>query len=502
MVREAIVSCEVSTQFLMYTQTNTLDKKKEASAGSGGTAVHALAGGGNQSLLTASAACLGERRVPQPLKVTLTMHTLFPPKPKKNPQSPDLPKKSVTRLGNKGIKYIMGRPPFLFSKGPLKMRLMAALTIASISLTIGYNALADLVPPNRGPEIHYQAPTSSHRTPPAIKRLRDTVLTVDVQWPSAVGPQLADDARTTLMAMINDPEPETRIQGLLGLLKAEVPEIMNLLIRALDDPAPEVRGVALRTLAERDTLRLTHELIERLSSNDEATRKAAEQALPELKEHLENPMLDLLQAPDTEPGTRRVLARALGTMASTKAIEALSQVAVGHDRTLTHEATWALAQIASPEALPALQESSRHPNAGVRAAALSGLARIGGPAALSAIEAMALNPSESNRHTRLRAVHYIGLMGADSSVETLIKVMNRYPETRDTAAAALTRITGLNFGNSPRAWTQWFVERKKAREKAQQQQSNGPLSTFSNPRAAPSPPPQQDATPEKRQSGQ
>jgi hypothetical protein len=115
---------------------------------------------------------------------------------------------------------------------------------------------------------------------------------------------------------------------------------------------------------------------------------------------------------------------------------------------------------------------------------------------------MALNPRESNRHTRLRAVHYIGLMGADSSVETLIKIMNRYPETRDTAAAALTRITGLNFGNSPRAWTQWFVERKKAREEAHQQQSNGPLSTFSTPGAAPSPPPQQDATPEKRQSGQ
>lgn len=486
----------------MYKQTNTLDKKKEASAGSGGTAIHALAGGGNQSLLTASAACLGERRVPQPFNETLPMHTLFPPKPKKNPQSPALPKKSATRLENKRVKHVLGPPSFLFGKLLQRRYLPALIAPTTLLLAIGYNALADLIPPNGGPEIHYQAPTSSHPNPPAIKRLRDTVLGVDVQWPSRSGPQLADDARTTLMAMLNDPEPETRIQGLLGLMKAEVPEIMNLLIRALDDPAPEVRGVALRTLAERDTPRLTHELIERLNSNDEATRKAAEQALPELKEHLENPMLDLLQAPDTEPGIRRVLARALGAMASTKAIEALSHVAAGHDRTLTHEATWALAQIASPEALPALQESSRHPNAGVRAAALSGLARIGGPAALSAIEAMALNPRESNRHTRLRAVHYIGLMGADSSVETLIKIMNRYPETRDTAAAALTRITGLNFGNSPRAWTQWFVERKKAREEAHQQQSNGPLSTFSTPGAAPSPPPQQDATPEKRQSGQ
>ncbi|MFO7974165.1 MAG: HEAT repeat domain-containing protein [Candidatus Hydrogenedentota bacterium] len=346
-------------------------------------------------------------------------------------------------------------------------------------MTLNYKAFSDLIPPDKSREIQYQAQTSYHHNHPPIKRLRDTILGVDVQWPCRPGPRLAHDARTALMAMINDPDPETRVQGLLGLIQAEVPEIMSVLIHALDDPAPQVRATALRELATRDVSRLTHELLNRLRSNDEATRVAAEQAFPRLKEHIEIPILEMLQSPDTEADARPALARALGAMNSRIAVDALSAAARDNDRALTRAATRALAHIAAPEALPALQEMSRHSSAAVRANALSGLARIGGPTALSAIEAMALNPRESRPETRRRAVHYIGLMGGENSLETLINAINRYPETRDTAAAALIRITGLNFGNSPRAWTRWYVERKKAQEKAPRKGSSQRLRDIS-----------------------
>ena len=64
-----------------------LAKKEEASAGSGGTAIHALAGGGNQSLLTATAVCLGERRAPQSSIGTHPMPTVFLAPRKKNRKS-------------------------------------------------------------------------------------------------------------------------------------------------------------------------------------------------------------------------------------------------------------------------------------------------------------------------------------------------------------------------------------------------------------------------------
>jgi len=114
---------------------------------------------------------------------------------------------------------------------------------------------------------------------------------------------------------------------------------------------------------------------------------------------------------------------------------------------------------------------------------------------------MALTPRESERNTRLRAVRYIGLMGADSSVETLIKVMNRYPETRDTAATALTRLTGLHLGNSSQAWTRWFVERKKAQEEAQKKApSQGLLGIISAEEKEPVPPEANDPQEAKRPS--
>lgn len=45
-----------------HSQLNVLYTKKEASAGSGGTAVNALAGGGNQSLLTVLLRTVGGER--------------------------------------------------------------------------------------------------------------------------------------------------------------------------------------------------------------------------------------------------------------------------------------------------------------------------------------------------------------------------------------------------------------------------------------------------------
>ncbi len=460
----------------MSVRVMDLGKKKEASAGSGGTAVHALAGGGNQSLLTATAACLGERRVPQSSIATYPMPTLFLDARKKNRKSqyaPTCPKipPSLDAHGN--------TTPF-FSLGPRtqarSVPLVAVLSVLTLFASMPYAANGDLVPEKKAQESSPAPEAPATPKPLPLERLRDTVYGLDVRWPGDADRQFSDDASVALQAMTQDPDPETRIQGLLGLADAAAAESVTLLVNALDDPAPEVREIALQKLGILDTERLVRELVARLASHDEFTRWSVDRALPQLKPRIEAPMLSLLDAPDMDPGTRIVAARALGAMGSEEAVPSLSRAAFETtDTGLAQAAAEALAVIASPNGLPALQELSRYPDARVRAEALTGLARIGGPVALSAIEAMALDPHESDIRNRREAIRYIGLLGGERSIETLINTMNRYPQTRETVVVALTRLTGLNLGNSPLEWTRWYHERQKAMQEAQHQESTGGL---------------------------
>ncbi len=370
---------------------------------------------------------------------------------------------------------------------------VVALTLIMYSLTIPCGVNADLISETRARNLPPGATGQELPKTSPINRLRDTVVQLDVQWPTAPDRPFEKDASVPLEAMTQDPDPDTRVQGLLGLADANSPNTVRMLVFALDDPAPQVRQTALQKLAILDPGQLVRELVVRLDSPDEALRVSLEETLPALKEHLERPVLALLRAAETAPETRVVAARALGLMGSERAVPELSSVAFETaDARLRLAATQALTLIASPEGLPALQGLSLHSSPQVRAEALVGLARIGGPLALSSIEAMALNPREDNARIRREAIAYIGLLGADPSIDTLISVMNRYPQTREEVVAALRRLTGLNLGNSPLEWTQWRYKQQKALEEAQKQEapSGGVLGIIPAGGAPQAPPPQ------------
>ncbi|HOF39402.1 MAG TPA: HEAT repeat domain-containing protein [Candidatus Hydrogenedentes bacterium] len=333
-----------------------------------------------------------------------------------------------------------------------------------------YAAHADLIPEIRARQLATEDVRSEqHKTQP-LQRLRDTVFQADVQWPSAPDRPFEKDASLPLEAMTLDADPDTRVQGLLGLADAQSPNTISRLAAALDDPDLQVRETALEKLAILDPGRLVQELVLRLDSPDGAYSAFLEEALPALKQRLERPLLALLRDGETAYTTRIVAVRVLGLMGSERAVHELSSLAFQPgDTNLALAATQALALVASPDALPALKGLTLHPSPGIRTEALHGLARIGGPIALSAIEAMALNPRENNARIRREAIAYIGLMGADPSIDVLISVMNRYPQTREEVVAALRRLTGLNLGNSPLEWTQWRYKQQKAREEAQEE---------------------------------
>ena len=335
----------------------------------------------------------------------------------------------------------------------------------TLVLATSYAVHGDLIPERHDPKTSSEHHAQLEHKSLHIQRLHNTVHRRDVQWPSRPSAPFAHDAVGVLEIMTQDPDPETRLQGLLGLSIADSPETITILVGALEDPARQVREAALRKLGMLDAESLVEELIRRATTDNAGEWAAVEHSVPRLKELIEPPLISLLEAADSEVPARAAAIQMLGAMGSERAIPVLGEAAASSHPILTRAAARALARIASPDCLPALTELSRHPRAEVRAAALRGLARIGGPVALNAIEAMALNPRESNVNTRRQAIYCVGLLGGEPSIETLINAMNRYPQTRETAVAALMRLTGLNLGNSPLEWTRWYHERQEAQQR-------------------------------------
>ncbi len=447
-----------------------LAKKEEASAGSGGTAVHALAGGGNQSFLTDTAVRLGERRIPQSSIATHARPSLFHAPWKKIGNMPGRPAPPPFTSLSLSAGFPQPQPISGLTAQSRAFRVFVALLLGSFVAAPFYVVHADLISEFRARQLGSEpVSTRQHKTQP-LQRLRDTVFQADVQWPSAPDRPFEKDASLPLEAMTLDADPDTRVQGLLGLADAQSPNTISRLAAALDDPDPQVRETALQKLASLDPGRLVQELVLRLDSPDGAYPISLEEVLPTLKQRLERPLMALLRDRETAHDTRIVAVRILGLMGSERAVHELSSQAFQADDTgLALAATQALALVASPDALPALNALTLHPTPGIRTEALHGLARIGGPIALSGIEAMALNPRENNARIRREAIAYIGLMGADPSIDVLISVMNRYPQTREEVVAALRRLTGLNLGNSPLEWTQWRYKQQKALEEAQEE---------------------------------
>lgn len=177
-----------------------------------------------------------------------------------------------------------------------------------------------------------------------------------------------------------------------------------------------------------------------LHSADDQTRI---QAIETLAEHQHTDAIPELTAlmPQVDPGTRYVLARALGRIGDERAVPALLEALRGDDPWVRAAVTGALIQMGSP-AVDGLVDALRDEDKAVRRAAAKAVGKIGERADDNrVVRGLSAALLDVDRGVRRFAAEALGRLGAAGKVDELREVLSdRDAEVRIAAFKALANI--------------------------------------------------------------
>ena len=91
----------------------------------------------------------------------------------------------------------------------------------------------------------------------------------------------------------------------------------------------------------------------------------------------------------------------------------------------------------------------------LHSAAVNGLGTIGGDAVRDKLRDVLARHYEPNE-VRAAAAYYLGELQDRDAVPVLIEAMRKYYYLRPSAAEALRKITGHDFGTRPELWKKWW----------------------------------------------
>jgi len=287
--------------------------------------------------------------------------------------------------------------------------------------------------------------------------------------PEATGP----DALERLRIMARSPNPRTRIQAVRALRSASTPQSAALAASMLGDAEPAVREEAHGALAAADGETSAEALLALYPVAAPHLRAGIIEALPRLRGAVEPPMLRTLLDERADEERRCRAAILLAHMRSTSALENLASLAKRLQGPLAQASAEALAMLARPASSSDLATlASMHADPVVRWHALQGLARLGGPAVAETINTALATGREPDPQIRREMVALLGRFGNDDSVSLLVQLLQRDPRLQQDAIRALTALTGVNMGRSPRQWEHWHadIRRERARTAAERAQ--------------------------------
>ncbi|MCP4641547.1 MAG: HEAT repeat domain-containing protein [bacterium] len=270
-------------------------------------------------------------------------------------------------------------------------------------------------------------------------------------------------ADPVLAAMIQSPNPRVRQDAVEGLEATKSQKTVDICLVCLGDPDRGVCDAAVRTLLAQDPDLLARRMLDGLASGRADLWKGIASALPRLRKPIETRMIDILSEKKADPWRRMLAAYSLGTMHSRRAMQPLRELAWSGVPGVSGYCAQALAALNDPAALRDVAELAGHPESEVRLAAVSALGRAGGSVARKALELVVASPNEPDIAVRGEAVRLLGIVGGASSVPVLIEAMRQHRGVADKAAESLKQLTGLDFGDKPDRWSDWYLRQLQAR---------------------------------------
>ncbi|MDQ1256243.1 MAG: hypothetical protein QG656_839 [Candidatus Hydrogenedentes bacterium] len=302
-----------------------------------------------------------------------------------------------------------------------------------------------------------------------LDRVEQQMRQREIRWPVAAQAETVPEAPDTvetaqpqpvLTGMAVSADAQTRLRALEGIARNPSIEYLGAVLAALADPTFEVRSLAADSLAYFDPDPAFEGLMNQLCANWPDSAVALGESLPLLGNPMRERMLAVLQSP-AESGLRRAAtAYALGRMGYRQALTPLTECALQSDDTiLAVTSARALYALNDTAALPCYAQLVRHVSPEVRSAALAGLAALAVPQSVEILAAVASEMDKSRQQEQEYAVELLGKTTHETAIPALIDIMKRNLAMRSKAAEALRALTGLDLGEMPSAWEDWYAQR-------------------------------------------
>ena len=275
-------------------------------------------------------------------------------------------------------------------------------------------------------------------------------------------PPLRQSATHILVEMAQSEDPATRLSGLRGLARTSATDHLSIFMEALCDEEPTIRTLAGRALANQNADALFDRILDVLLEGHEKTIVPLAKSLPMLSNALEPKAIAVLEAREESSVRKWAAAYCLGWMGSIRAIPALVRNTQSPDLDVAVSSANALFALRDPVVLPEIVALTAHPLAEVQSGAMVCLANIGGYEAIDALGSIALGvyphdgTAVSDKALCRQAVSLLGQMGSPAAVPLLIDVMRHNLKARLAAAGALRKITGVDMGDMPSDWQEWY----------------------------------------------
>ena len=226
--------------------------------------------------------------------------------------------------------------------------------------------------------------------------------------------RLQANALEAVITLLNDQDPEVRVQAVHALGEFESPRAVEALGRVLiNDPEPEVQKMAAWALGEIESAAAVDFLGAALVNEDmnPEVRNMCAWALGEIESaQAVQYLAQVLNDGRSNAEVRKTSAWALGEIESAEAVDALGRALLTDtDSEVQSTAAWALGEIESAAAVDHLVRALRNDNAEVRKQAARALGEIESAAALEGLTAAIEN--EKDAEVRQMLIWAIGEIG-------------------------------------------------------------------------------------------
>ena len=261
-----------------------------------------------------------------------------------------------------------------------------------------------------------------------------------------------------LIQACDNPDPSIRANALGSLGDICDDSTIPTIFSKLTDTNPQVRAAAANALGKMNAAKVIVLLTEALTEGDPESQEQIISVIPDIGVSLIPGLRAMLERGDTS--SRQAAAFILGKLKAESAVPALAAATGDQEWTVAWYAAQALAEIGNEDCVDCLiallDRSLAAPGiVNLHTVAVNGLGTIGGDEVRAKLRDVLTRDYEPNE-VRSAAAYYLGELQDRDAVPLLIEAMSRFYYLRRSAADALQKITGHDFGTRPDLWKNWW----------------------------------------------